>query len=32
MKLNLARRNRTKGQQAMTLAMIYPEPQRGRGT
>lgn len=29
---NLARRNLTKGQQAMALAMIYPEPdKRGRG-
>ena len=28
---NLARRNLTKGQQAMVLAMIYPEPERGRG-
>jgi hypothetical protein len=26
---NLARRNLTKGQQAMALAMIYPEPKRG---
>lgn len=30
--VNLARRNLTKGQQAMALAMIYPEPdKRGRG-
>lgn len=29
--VNLARRNLTKGQQAMALAMIYPEPARGRG-
>jgi hypothetical protein len=28
---NLERRNLTKGQQAMALAMIYPEPERGRG-
>jgi ParB-like chromosome segregation protein Spo0J len=28
---NLARRNLTKGQQAVALAMIYPEPRRGRG-
>ena len=28
---NLNRRNLTKGQQAMALAMIYPEPERGRG-
>jgi hypothetical protein len=28
---NLARRNLTKGQQAMLAAMIYPEPERGRG-
>jgi len=28
---NLARRNMTKGQQAMALAMIYPEPEKGRG-
>src|SRR6516165_3714670 len=28
---NLNRRNLTKGQQAMALAMIYPEPARGRG-
>jgi hypothetical protein len=28
---NLARRNLSKGQQAMALAMIYPEPERGRG-
>lgn len=28
---NLQRRNLTKGQQAMALAMIYPEPARGRG-
>jgi ParB-like chromosome segregation protein Spo0J len=28
---NLARRNLTKGQQAMALAMIYPQPKRGRG-
>jgi hypothetical protein len=28
---NLARRNLTKGQQAMALAMIYPEPERGCG-
>jgi ParB-like chromosome segregation protein Spo0J len=26
---NLARRNLTKGQQAMVLAMIYPEPEKG---
>ena len=26
---NLARRNLTKGQQAMALAMIYPEPEKG---
>jgi hypothetical protein len=29
--VNLARRNLTKGQQAMALAMIYPEGERGRG-
>jgi ParB-like chromosome segregation protein Spo0J len=29
--VNLARRNLTKGQQAMALAMIYPEAPRGRG-
>src|SRR4051794_8695766 len=28
---NLARRDLTKGQKAMALAMIYPEPERGRG-
>jgi hypothetical protein len=28
---NLQRRNLSKGQQAMALAMIYPEPPRGRG-
>ena len=28
---NLKRRNMTKGQQAIALAMIYPEPERGRG-
>lgn len=28
---NLNRRNLTKGQQAMALAMIYPDPERGRG-
>lgn len=28
---NLARRNLSKGQQAMALAIIYPEPERGRG-
>jgi hypothetical protein len=28
---NLARRNLKKGQQAMALAMIYPETRRGRG-
>jgi hypothetical protein len=28
---NLARRNLSKGQQAIALAMIYPEPERGRG-
>jgi hypothetical protein len=28
---NLKRRNLSKGQQAMALAMIYPEPERGRG-
>lgn len=28
---NLKRRNLAKGQQAMALAMIYPEPERGRG-
>jgi len=28
---NLERRNLTKGQQAMALAMIYPNPDRGRG-
>jgi len=28
---NLQRRNLTKGQQAMALAVIYPEPPRGRG-
>jgi hypothetical protein len=29
---NLERRNLTKGQQTMTLAMIYPEePEKGRG-
>src|SRR4051794_14033069 len=28
---NLARRNLTKGQQAAALAMLYPEPKRGRG-
>jgi hypothetical protein len=28
---NLARRNLSKGQAAMALAMIYPEPERGRG-
>jgi hypothetical protein len=28
---NLARRNLTKGQQAMALAMIYSEPEKGRG-
>ena len=28
---NLRRRNLSKGQQAMALAMIYPEPARGRG-
>jgi hypothetical protein len=28
---NLERRNLTKGQQAMALALIYPEPKRGRG-
>jgi hypothetical protein len=27
----LARRNLTKGQQAMALAVIHPEPERGRG-
>ena len=26
---NLARRNLTKGQQAMALAMIYPDPEKG---
>jgi hypothetical protein len=26
---NLARRNMTKGQQAMALAMLYPEPEKG---
>jgi hypothetical protein len=29
--VNLARRNLTKGQQAMLAAMLYPEPERGRG-
>jgi hypothetical protein len=29
--VNLERRNLSKGQQAIALAMIYPEPQRGRG-
>jgi hypothetical protein len=29
--VNLQRRNLTKGQQAMALAMIYPEAERGRG-
>jgi hypothetical protein len=29
--LEVVRRNLTKGQQAMALAMIYPEPERGRG-
>ena len=28
---NLARRSLTVGQRAMALAMIYPEPKRGRG-
>lgn len=28
--VNLARRNLTAGQRAMALAMIYPEPQRGK--
>ena len=28
---NLERRNLSKGQQAMALAMLYPEPERGRG-
>jgi hypothetical protein len=27
--VNLARRNLTKGQQAMALAMVYPEPEKG---
>lgn len=29
--VNLARRHLTKGQQAIALAVIYPEPERGRG-
>jgi hypothetical protein len=30
-RVNLARRNLSKGQQAMALAMLYPEGERGRG-
>jgi hypothetical protein len=30
--VNLARRNLTKGQQTMLLAMVYPEPKRSAPT